>query len=263
MGTIEWNVNMVALQLGSFGIRWYSLLFLASFFAGYQYMKHRLAEKGFGLEVLDSLLMHSMISTILGARLGHCLFYEPNVYLNDPIRILKVWEGGLASHGALIGILIGLYLFTRKFKINYLWLLDRYVIPVALAGCFIRLGNLMNSEIIGKPTGSDWGFVFKQVDDIPRHPTQIYESMSYLISFLLLHTLFKTTSLKEKPGFFSGLFFVLIFSFRFGIEFLKEHQVAFESSLPLDMGQLLSIPVVLIGVFLMVFKGFNSPKLSY
>jgi prolipoprotein diacylglyceryl transferase len=198
-----------------------------------------------------------IFGTVIGARLGHCLFYNPEYYLSNPIEIFKVWEGGLASHGAAIGILTAIYLFAKKKK-NYpmLWTLDRIVIVVALAGTFIRLGNLFNSEIIGTPTEVSWAFVFTAVDDIPRHPAQLYESIAYFIIFLILLFIYYKGIEKNKNGLLFGLFLLLVFTFRFFVEFLKENQSGFEESLVLNMGQLLSIPFVIVGI-VFIIKSFN------
>jgi prolipoprotein diacylglyceryl transferase len=206
-------------------------------------------------KMLDTLTTYMVIGTVVGARLGHCLFYEPAYYLANPLRILKVWEGGLASHGAAIGILISLYLFVRKVKKPYLWILDRIVIVVALAGFFIRMGNLMNSEIYGVQTSLPWGFIFvRWGETMPKHPTQIYEALSYLAIFFLLYSIYLRKGVKIKQGFLFGLFLIILFSVRFLIEFIKEPQVGFEEHMVLNMGQLLSIPFILTGIFLLVYK---------
>jgi len=198
-----------------------------------------------------------IFGTVIGARLGHCLFYNPVYYLSNPIEIFKVWEGGLASHGAAIGILVAVYLFSKKKKkYPFLWIIDRIVIVVALAGTFIRLGNLFNSEIIGKPTDVSWAFIFTAIDDLPRHPTQLYESIAYLIIFLILLFIYYKGFEKNRSGLLFGLFLVLVFTFRFFVEFLKENQSGFEAGMTLNMGQLLSIPFVLIGI-IFIIKSFK------
>lgn len=213
--------------------------------------------------VLESLLVYVVLGTIAGARLGHCLFYEPEIYLRDPIRILKIWEGGLASHGGTIGVFLALVLFNKKHpQISLSWLLDRISIPVALVAVFIRLGNFFNSEIIGKPSSLPWAVVFQKIDSIPRHPAQLYEAGIYLLSFAALQTLYRIEYFRVKKGFLFGIFLILIFGSRILIEFLKENQVEFERNLPLDMGQLLSIPVVLVGIFLVMYSTIFSKKNS-
>jgi phosphatidylglycerol:prolipoprotein diacylglycerol transferase len=198
---------------------------------------------------------------VIGARLGHCLFYEPGYYLKHPIEILKIWRGGLASHGAAIGILLALWLFVRKYKFSFIWILDRIVVVVALGGAFIRLGNLMNSEIYGVQTSLPWGFVFiRNLEVVPKHPTQIYESLTYFLIFLLLLWLYYRNDGKPRPGLLFGLFLILVFGMRFLIEFIKEDQVAFESGMKLNLGQLLSIPFFLLGIGMLVWSRRRKKK---
>jgi len=247
---IHWNVNPEIFRIGFFALRWYSLLFMLAFLVGLYIFNWIYKRENKPVTDLDPLLIYMLLGTIIGARLGHCLFYDPGYYLSHPIKILMVWEGGLASHGAAIGILIALYLYSLKKKDQpFLWLLDRIVIVVALAGSFIRTGNLFNSEIIGKPTHLPWAFIFERVDNIPRHPTQIYEALVYFLIFLLLFFIYKKHGAKVKQGLLFGLFLILVFGFRFLVEFVKAPQEAFEQSMALDMGQLLSIPLVLTGVY--------------
>jgi len=195
-----------------------------------------------------------VIGTVVGARLGHCLFYEPSYYLSHPVEILKVWEGGLASHGAAIGIIITILIFGRIKKLSFFWVMDRVVIVVALSGLFIRLGNLMNSEIFGHITSLPWGFIFHRaehpLDLDPRHPTQLYEGLSYLIIFLFLWWFYYKKNGKPIPGMIFGMFLIMVFGMRFLIEFAKEPQETFERSMTLNLGQLLSIPLILAGAIL-------------
>jgi len=256
---IEWSVTPEIFHLGPVSVRWYGLLFAMAFVAGYFIMTWIFKKEGRPQPDLEQLSVYMIFGTVIGARLGHCLFYNPAYYLSNPIEIFKVWEGGLASHGAAIGILIAVYLFSKKKKnYSFLWIIDRIVIVVALAGTFIRLGNLFNSEIIGKPTDVSWAFIFTAVDDLPRHPTQLYESIAYLIIFLILLFVYYKGLEKDRGGFLFGLFLVLVFTFRFFVEFLKENQSAFERGMILDMGQLLSIPFVIAGI-IFITKSFK-PK---
>lgn len=212
--------------------------------------------------MLDQLATYTVIATVIGARLGHVLFYEPAYYLSHPIEILKIWNGGLASHGAAVGILVGLWLFSKSTKKPYYWTLDRVVIVVALGGFFIRMGNLMNSEIYGDVTNLPWGFVFlrdSNSDMLPHHPTQIYEGLSYLVIFFLLLWIYWKNKGNPKPGFIFGLFLILLFGVRLLIEFVKEPQVAFENGMLLNMGQLLSIPFIIAGLVIVLKKNNNSP----
>lgn len=258
---IEWSVSPEIFHLGPVSVRWYGFLFAMAFVAGYIIMTWIFKKESRPKTDLEQLSVYMIFGTIIGARLGHCLFYNPVYYLSNPIEILKVWEGGLASHGAAIGILIALYLFSKKKK-NYkmLWILDRIVIVVALAGCFIRLGNLFNSEIIGKATDVSWAFIFTAVDNIPRHPAQLYESIAYLIFFIILIYLYYKGIEKNRNGLLFGLFLVLVFTFRFFIEFLKENQSGFEETMVLNMGQILSIPFVITGLIFILKSDKQEAK---
>lgn len=252
-GAINWDMNPEIFRIGNFAIRWYGLLFASGFFFGYLIFLRFFKKEGISVELLDKLTIYMALGTIIGARLGHCLFYEPEYYLGNPIEILKIWQGGLASHGAALGILIAMWLFARKFKKPYIWILDRIVVVVALAGSFIRFGNLMNSEIYGIETGLPWGFVFiRNLEIVPKHPTQIYEALTYLLIFILLFLIYKKTEGKPRPGMLFGLFLILVFGMRFLIEFIKEDQVAFESGMKLNMGQWLSIPLVIAGIIIIL-----------
>ena len=196
-----WNVDPVLLKLGPLELRWYGLLFVGSFFLGLMILTKIYKREGKDPEVLDNLLIYIMIGAVLGSRLVHCFFYEPDFYLSHPLEILKVWKGGLASHGTSIGIPIAIYLYTKKKKLNFLWQMDRVVIVTALGGSFIRLGNLFNSEIIGKAADVPWAFIFTRVDNVPRHPTQLYESIGYLIIFLILFFIYKKKYKQLNDGF--------------------------------------------------------------
>lgn len=260
---INWNVDPDIVSFWGLTIRYYGLLFAASFFFGYIIMQKIFKNEGLTVELLDKLTVYMAVGTVLGARLGHCLFYQPEYYLSNPWEIIKIWHGGLASHGAAIGILIALYYFSKKNKKPYLWILDRIVIVVALAGFFIRMGNLMNSEIYGNPTELPWGFVFiRDGQTIPKHPTQIYEALSYLLIFVLLYTIYKKKGIQVKQGLMFSLFLILLFTVRFFIEFIKEDQVRFEQGMALNMGQWLSIPFVLIGLFLLYRSFKHQPEIK-
>jgi phosphatidylglycerol---prolipoprotein diacylglyceryl transferase len=277
VASIIWNVKPQIADLGFIELRWYSLLFLIGFIIGYYVLLKVFKREGISIELLDKLTFYVVISTIIGARLGHCLFYEPEVYLKHPLRMILPFEGtpgkdfhftgyqGLASHGGAIGLLIGLYLFARNSKLPYLWVLDRIALVTAQAGCLIRLGNLFNSEIVGTATSLPWGVKFVQLAPkgmpveriIPLHPSQIYESICYLIIFVILMTIYFRKHPNLKPGFLIGLFFILVFTCRFFIEFLKENQVDFEAGMILNMGQILSIPFIIAG-FILVFRKVKS-----
>ena len=261
---ITWDPAL-GIDLGFFMIRYYSLMFVLAFGIGLALMKKIYIEDKIPLEKLDTLFMYTILATILGARLGHVFFYDWAYFQNHLAEILLPVKfspfrftgfAGLASHGAAIGIITALYVYSRKVLSKpLLFVLDRVGIVVALAGFFIRIGNLMNSEIIGKPTGSDFGIVFKALgEDFPRHPTQLYEAFGYLIIFLLLWYFYWKTDKKEQLGFLFGFFFATLWSVRFLIEFLKEAQIEERGSWDFNTGQLLSIPLIVIGVYYMFRK---------
>lgn len=257
---IEWTARPEIFTIGGFSIRWYGFLFALSFVLGYLIMLRIFRKENIPQKLLDELSTYMIVATIIGARLGHCLFYEPSYYLQHPLEILYVWKGGLASHGAAIGILVALLIFSKRSKKPYLWILDRIVIVVALAGFFIRMGNLMNSEIFGVPTTVPWAFIYVNASnpmetDDPRHPTQIYEGLCYLLIFAFLLWHYYRKNGHPRPGFLFAMFLILVFTTRFFIEFFKEPQVNFEVGMTLNLGQLLSIPFILIGVALLIWGG--------
>lgn len=252
---IYWNVSPDIFSIGPITIRWYGLFFAMSFLVGYQIMLVIFNKEKKSEQDLNDLVWVMILGTVLGARLGHCLFYNPSYYLNHPIEIFQIWKGGLASHGAAVGIMLALYFYVKNRKdMTYLWIFDRVVITVALAGFFIRMGNLFNSEIIGKPTNASWGFIFESVDLIPRHPAQLYESIAYLLIFFFLFSFYFRKEGKFKQGLIFGIFLISVFAFRFFVEFIKEDQSAFEEGMFLNMGQILSIPLILLGIFLLIRK---------
>ena len=266
--SVNWDVSPVLFSLGSFQARYYGLLFIAGFYLGYYMFRNFFRRENKPLELLDTLLWTLMICTIVGARLGHVFFYQPDYYLAHPAEILKVWHGGLASHGGTIAIMIGMWWFVKKYgrkhNFGYIWLLDRLAVATAFAAMFIRLGNLMNSEIYGHETSLPWGFIFLQNGEtVAKHPTQLYEALAYLATGVILYTIYKYALPKIKEGLLLGIFFIGIFLSRFCIEFVKENQVGFEEGMTLNMGQLLSIPFVLLGVFLIVrsFRPGTPPAL--
>lgn len=254
-----WNVDPVLLSLGSLQIRWYGLLFATGFIIGFRIMQWIYQREARNLEDLDRLLWYLVIGTIVGARLGHVLFYDPAYYLSHPLEILMIWKGGLASHGGGLGVLLAIYLFQRQSKDSYLWHLDRIAIPTALAAFFIRTGNLFNSEIVGVPTDVAWAIVFERLDDMPRHPAMVYEALSYMGVFLLLLWIYRRFK-HLGDGALLGGFLIGVFTARFIIEFVKERQAAFSAELMLSMGQLLSLPFILAGLILLVlaWRGRNK-----
>ena len=267
---IIWDVNPEIFHIGSFSVRWYGLLFAMGFLIGMQIMTHIFKKEDKPVADTDALLLYMVISTVIGARFGHFLFYEPEVLLKNPLQVIMPPFAGLASHGAIISILTALWLYSRRKSSvatnqTFLWITDRIVITVALGGAFIRLGNLMNSEIVGRPTDVPWGFLFMDNDEfekIPRHPTQIYESLAYLTLFFVLLGIWNRLRSKTPRGMLLGIFLIWVFTFRFLVEYLKENQVAFENNLPLNMGQILSIPAVLLGIFFVWNSQRNRSNLT-
>lgn len=260
---INWNPSPEIFTIPGIDwpVRWYGLTWAIAFIGCHFFMNRIYRTEGRTEKQLDTLTLYIVIGTVLGARLGHCLFYGWEYYSKNPLDILKIWEGGLASHGGAIGILLAMWLYCRKTKENWLWLFDRMVVVVPFAALLIRFGNLMNSEIVGKATDVPWAFVFHQIDELPRHPTQLYEALFYLILFLLFYWLWKYKRDDFGKGFMFGLFCVLMFAFRFCMEFLKENQENFEDGLLINMGQILSIPFILIGLYMMLRakKGVSEP----
>jgi len=257
---IHWNVNPVLFHIGSLQIRWYSLLFISGFILGWYLFKWFFTREKISLKLLDPLLYTLLIATIVGARLGHCLFYQPDYYLGSWkgfFEIFMPWKGGLASHGGAIALLLAMWWFSAKYGkkngFDFLWIMDHLCITVAFAGCFIRLGNLFNSEIYGDVTSLPWGIIFDLTGETqPKHPTQLYEALSYLLLGIAMLTVYAKRLEKTHRGFFFGIFLVGCFGMRFLIEFIKEPQVGFEENMVLDMGQLLSIPFILAGIILLI-----------
>jgi phosphatidylglycerol---prolipoprotein diacylglyceryl transferase len=249
----HWDINPVLVQFGPLAIRWYGLFFAAAFLVGFWIMEGIYRKESKNPESLDRLLVYGLVGAVVGARLGHVIFYDPHYYFTHPIDIFKIWEGGLASHGGAAGMLITLYLSTRHAGgPPYLWLLDRVAIPTALGGFFIRMGNFFNSEIVGTPTSRWWGVVFDRVDPLPRHPVQLFEAIAYGLIFCVLMWVYRRHEGRPREGLLIGLFFVLVFSARFLLEFLKTPQAEYEAGFVLTVGQLLSVPFILVGIGLIV-----------
>jgi prolipoprotein diacylglyceryl transferase len=252
-------------------LRWYGLCWAIGMILAYLVMLKIYKHEGLAQSDLDTLTLYIVLGAIIGARIGHILFYDPIYYLNNPIEILPIqieptfqYTGlaGLASHGGVFGALIVLYLYCKKHKKDFLWTLDRLTIAGSLLGAFIRLGNLMNSEIIGLPTKVPWAFVFSRIDQIPRHPAQLYEAVCYLAISLILFHLWKSGKVQNQKGFQFGLGLTLIFSQRFLMEFLKENQVAFEENMLLNVGQILSLPLIVTGILIMLWSHKNSRPIA-
>ena len=263
---VIWDVNPEIFHIGAFSVRWYGLLFALGFLIGMQIMTHIFKQENKPVSDTDSLLIYMVVATILGARFGHFLFYEPEVLFKNPLEVILPPFAGLASHGAIISIMLALWLYSRRKESrvtgqSFLWVADRIVILVALAGACIRFGNLMNSEIVGRPTDVPWAFVFMNNTEyakIPRHPAQLYESLSCLVLFFFLMWFWNRRKAQTPRGTMLGIFLVWVFTLRFFYEYLKEDQVAKEAGMYLNIGQQLSIPAVLIGLFFLI-RSYRAP----
>ena len=260
---IHWNVDPTIFRLGPLAPRWYGLLFASGFLIGFYLMRHVFQREGRPEQDLDFLLLYLLGGTVIGARLGHILFYAPGYYFSNPLEIIAIWEGGLASHGGLIGVPLAIWLYCRRRDDQpFVWLLDRLAAPVALTGSFIRLGNLFNSEILGVPADVPWAIVFERIDQTARHPVQLYESLSYFLIFGLLWSLYRRWGEDTPRGLLIGLFFALVFGVRIVLELFKVEQAHFAMGLPfgMSMGQLLSVPAVAVGLWLVWRALQSSPE---
>lgn len=251
---INWSVDPEIFTIPGvdWPIRWYGLMWAIGLILSQQIMYHIFKVEQRPAKDVDTLTLYIILATFLGARFGHFLFYDPSVFLTDPLSIILPPYAGLASHGGAIGILIGLYLYCRRLKYDYFWMVDRLVIVVCITGGFIRLGNLMNSEMIGIPTTVPWAFVFELVDNVPRHPAQLYEAIYCFLLFGLLYYIWKVKRHQVANGFIFGVFLVVLWSLRFVDEFFKVAQEPFEENLPINMGQILSIPFVIAGIIILI-----------
>jgi phosphatidylglycerol---prolipoprotein diacylglyceryl transferase len=271
--SILWDPS-TGINLGIITLHHYSLMFVIAFGLGWFLMKRIYIREGIPLEKLDSIFIYAVVATLIGARLGHVIFYDWDYFQHNLLEIFLPFKlepefeftgfRGLASHGAAIGIIVAMYIYSKKVvQKPILWTLDRVVIPVASGAIFIRIGNFFNSEIVGQPTNSDFGVVFMQLgEDFPRHPTQLYEAGFYLLIFIFLWYLYWKTNKREKLGYIFGAFLVLLWTVRFFVEFLKENQVEFEDSMALNMGQWLSIPFILLGLYFMFRPSRKIPDLA-
>ena len=266
---INWDFDSEIINIYGFPLKYYGLLFACGLLLCMYILKRIFKRENLKDSAHEALFIYGIIGIFVGARLGHCLFYDFDYYSKNLLEIIlpikKTLNGeykfigfaGLASHGGTVGLIISLYLYSKKYEISYLKTLDLIAIVAPLGATFIRLANLMNSEMIGNPTSMPWAFIFKRVDNIPRHPAQLYEAISYLMIFIIVFTIYKTKNIKLGNGFLFGLVITLIFIMRILIEFLKINQVDFEKGMSLNMGQILSIPFVLLGLY---FVAFNLPK---
>lgn len=272
---ILWNPDVEAFHILGLSIRWYSLCWLIGLLLAYFIVQRLYKQQKIKDELFDPLFLYCFFGILIGARLGHCLFYQPEYYLTSvkhfiemivPIHFMAgggwkfVGYEGLASHGGTIGLIVALYLYYRRTRLNLWQVLDNIAIATPITACFIRLGNLMNSEIIGKVTDVPWAFIFERVDKVPRHPGQLYEAIAYFVFFFVGLWFYRKHPQRVGTGFFFGLCLTLIFTFRFFIEYTKDIQVNFESGMLFNMGQILSIPFIIIGIYCMCRKQKQPTK---
>ncbi|MFR9602243.1 MAG: prolipoprotein diacylglyceryl transferase [Rikenellaceae bacterium] len=265
---VEWDFDPVLLTLGGLEIRYYGVMWALAIFIGAKFFDNFCSREGLKKEISESIFVYGTLATMLGARIGHCIFYEPEVYLMAPWKIFtEVRNGGMASHGAALGLLVGLWLFSRRWKLPYIWSLDRIMIPVGIGGAAVRFGNLFNSEIFGEATTMPWGFKFLRsrtwvTEYAPAacHPTQLYEALCYVVTFVILVVMYyRYDAGLKRPGALFGVGLLGTFLTRFGLEFIKTTQVDFEEGMILDMGQWLSIPFVILG-FYVLYRAYTTDR---
>ncbi len=260
---IVWTVDPILFSLGPISVRWYGLMWALGFLVGFWIISKVYQREGIPEEQTEKVFIYMLVGTVIGARLGHCFFYDFSYYAKHPLEVLCVWQGGLSSHGGACGILLSLWIFSRKVvKKSFIWVMDRIVLPVAICGACIRFGNLMNHEIYGHPTDLPWAFEFitnihrwqmgaEPIFSAPSHPTQIYESLYCLVTFAVVMFLYWKTNAREFEGFIFGVFLIMVFLTRFLLEFIKNNQEAFEDGMLLNMGQILSLPLIIWGAYLL------------
>ncbi|MDE6183069.1 MAG: prolipoprotein diacylglyceryl transferase [Rikenellaceae bacterium] len=270
---IDWNFDPTLFSIGGFQLRYYSLTWMAAFVAGYYLFGYILKREGRDIKLLDNILVYAFLGTLIGSRLGHCIFYEDAAFWRNPLQVLYIWQGGLASHGAAVGMFVGLWLFSRKYRQPFVWVLDRVILTVPLGGAMIRLGNLFNSEVYGHPTDLPFAFRFienlpawsagaQPVYSLPSHPTQIYEAVIYTLIFVVLMLIYmRTQTTRRYPGALFGIFLMLLFVSRFMVEHLKLVQdsvdARFMAEWGINIGQALSVPFIVAGAIItvMAFRG--------
>lgn len=259
MHHIIWDIDPIMLSIGPFTIHWYGLFFAGGLIAGLYLFKYILKLEGKDSEIAEELLLYLAIGIVIGARVTHCLIYEPRFYLSHPMEILYIWKGGLASHGGLIGAVIASYIFAKKRNLSLSWLLSRLSVVGGVFAASVRIGNFFNSEILGKASSAPWAIIFARYDMTPRHPVQLYEAISYLIILAIMWIVYKRYAHTKNPWFLTGVFFCLVFSVRFILEYLKLPQADYTLPIALSVGQLLSIPFIIAGIAMIIYGYRNNP----
>lgn len=255
-----WNIHPNILEFGSIQLRWYGIFFVGSFFVGLSIMTWIYKREGKDPIVLDNMLLYIMAGAVIGSRLMHCFAYEPDFYLANPIEILKVWKGGLASHGGMLGLMFALYIFSKRYHESFFWILSRVTIAGAITASSIRFGNFFNSEIVGLPTDKPWGIIFERVDMIPRHPVQLYEASAYLLLALILWVVYKRVSFAFATKILPAIFATYMFTVRFLLEYTKTRQADYVTDYSFTTGQMLSLPFIIIGIVWILWALFSTHK---
>ncbi len=259
MSYFVWDVDPAIFHLGSLQLRYYGIFFVGSFFMALYVVKKIFIREKKPPQLLDNLVIYALIGTVIGARLMHCFAYEPSFYLAHPMEIVKVWKGGLASHGGLLGVLVAFYIFSKRYKLDFMWLISRMAIVGPIVAASVRIGNFFNSEILGVKSSVPWAVIFSRVDLIPRHPVQLYEATAYILLFAILWFIYSRLKPKDATLIIPGLFLSLMFAARFILEYFKTKQEAYNLPIDLTTGQLLSIPFVIFGL-IWVYLGYMKIK---
>ena len=255
-----WSIDPNIFHYGAIQLRWYGVLFVLSFFIGLEIMKWVYRREGKDPAVLDNFLLYVIVGAVVGARLMHCFAYEPEYYLSHPMEILYVWKGGLASHGGMLGVIVALYFFARRYKESVLWILSRATLAGMVTAAFVRIGNFFNSEILGLPTDKPWAIIFSRIDNLPRHPVQLYEAAAYFVILGILLWLYRRSTFSFATKILPGVFLLLLFGASFFLEYTKTEQADYSTALPFTVGQMLSMPFVLLGILWIIWAFISSTK---
>ena len=256
-----WNIDPIAIHLGSVQMHWYGILFASGLLVAYFLGEWIFKKEGVDAKLLDPLFFYIVVGIVIGARLFHVIFYDPIYFSQHPLEILQVWKGGLASHGGAIGAILAMWIFSKKYKLNFWWLLARAIPSTYILGAFIRVGNFFNSEIVGLKTDVAWGVIFERVDKFPRHPVVLYEAFAYFLIFLILLIMYKKLTKEQFTNIATGFALFTSFMVRFFVEYVKTSQAEFADALPISMGQILSLPFIILGLFLLI-KGIKNARVA-
>ena len=256
-----WNIDPIALHLGSVQMHWYGILFATGLLTAYFIGEWIFKKESIDAKLLDPLFFYIVVGIVIGARLFHVIFYDPIYFSQHPLEILQVWKGGLASHGGAIGAILAIWLFSKKHNLSFSWLLARAMPSTFALATFIRVGNFFNSEIVGLKTNVAWGVIFERVDKFPRHPVVLYEAFAYFLIFIILLIMYKRLTKEQFTNIATGFGLFSAFTVRFFLEYVKTPQAEFANVLPLSMGQILSLPFIILGLFLLI-RGIKNARVT-